>query len=67
MIEEIRKVNCRCYLYETVRHIDTKKKVFFWLPFENMTYEMKEKTFVFTILRKKVLITDTFYKYIYQL
>ena len=33
---------------------------FFRLPFENMTYERKENTFVFTIWRKKVPITDIF-------
>ena len=48
------------FQYETVRHIGTKKIYLFWLPFENMTYEMKEKTFIFTIWRKKVAITDIF-------
>ena len=37
------------------------KKIFLWLPFKSMTYETKENTFVFTIWRKKVLLTDIFY------
>ena len=40
---------------------------FFRLPFENMTYEMKENTFVFTIWRKKIPITDIFVKCIFIL
>ena len=37
------------------------KKIFLWLPFKSMTYETKENTFVFTIWRKKVLLTDIFH------
>ena len=49
------------YLNEPVIWLDTQKKiVFIWLPFKNMTYEMKENTFVFTIWRKKVPFNDKF-------
>ena len=38
------------YLNEPVICLDTQKKIaFLLLPFKNMTFEMKENTFVFTI------------------
>ena len=41
-----------CNLYETVRHIDTKKNIFFRLPFK--TWPMKwKKTLLFYNLEKK--------------